>query len=471
MYVDPCELSARALSGALQRRELRATEVLTAVLARADRLSPSLNPFSVRLDESAFAAAAAADALLDRGAAGPLCGIPVTIKDSHWLAGVEATYGSASRIGFVPHETSAAVERLIHAGAVIFAKTTVSEFVYFGVTDSTLFGRTNNPWDVTRTCGGSSGGAGVAVAAGLGPLALGGDGGGSIRIPAAFCGIVGHKPTFGLVPHEPSSAGWKTLVALGPMARSVDDARFMLEAIAGHDWRDRHSVCAVPMNFNLPPPERLRVAVTENMGFAALDEDVRRAFHHTVAQLAASGIEVVDDGPGVGPSARTWCMIACAEARWSEAEDYEHRSHLLSPDVLHLQIFGDHISIRDYMLAQFDRERIHRGYADLFERTGAHVLLTPTLGCEAFAHGKRHPDAIGGHPIERPWLDWVPFLYDANLAGLPACAVPIGFGDDGLPVSMQVVGRRWDDGLVLSAAESIEAVVGFDKRPPLIVHC
>ena len=338
--------------------------MLAAVLARADRLSPSFNPFSVRLDESAYAAAAAADTLLDHGAGGPLCGIPLTVKDSHWMAGIEATYGSASRVGYVPHATSAAVERLIEAGAVVFAKTTVSEFVYFGVTDSTLFGRTNNPWNVERTCGGSSGGAGVAVAAGLGPLALGGDGGGSIRIPAAFCGIVGHEPTFGLVPHEPSSSGWKTLISLGPMARSASDARFMLKAIAGHDWRDRHSVRPGRLNFETKAPTRLRVAVSENLGFAALDEDVRRAFSLAVGQLAAAGVDIVEDGPGVGPSAKTWCMIACAEARWSEAEDYEHKPHLLSHDVLHLLAFGDHITIRDYMLAQFDRERIHRGYAD-----------------------------------------------------------------------------------------------------------
>jgi Asp-tRNA(Asn)/Glu-tRNA(Gln) amidotransferase A subunit family amidase len=462
--VDVCELSARDLSAALHRRELRATEALEAVLERADRLTKSLNPFSVRLDERAYAAAAAADASLDRGEGGPLCGVPLTIKDSHWLAGVESTSGSASLIGFVPQETSAAVERLIAAGAVVFAKTTVSEFAYFGVTDSTLFGRTNNPWDLTRTPGGSSGGAGAAIAAGLGPLALGGDGGGSIRIPAAFCGILGYKPTFGLVPHEPSSAGWKTLVSLGPMARSVADARLMLAAIAGPDWRDRHG-CVTPPNLEVPRPERLRVAVSENLGFAPLDDDVRRAFREVVALLAATGIDVVEDGPGVGPSARTWCTIACAEARWSEAAEYERKSHLLSADVLQSLMFGDRVLIGDYVLAQFDRERIHRGYADLFRRTGAHALLTPTLGCEAFAHGKRYPDAIGGHAIERPWLDWVPFLYDANLAGLPACAVPVGFGDDGLPVSIQVVGRRWDDGLVLTAAEAIESAVGFDKRP------
>ena len=166
-----------------------------------------MNPFAVRLDERARTAAREADRLLDRGEGGALCGLPVTVKVSHWIAGVEAASGSRSRVGFVPAESCGAVERLEAGGAVIFATTTVPEFCYFGITDSELHGRTSNPWNLDRTPGGSSGGAAAALAAMAGPLALGGDGGGSIRIPAAFCGVVGYKPTFGLVPHEPSTPG------------------------------------------------------------------------------------------------------------------------------------------------------------------------------------------------------------------------------------------------------------------------
>ncbi|MDQ6773663.1 MAG: amidase [Candidatus Dormibacteraeota bacterium] len=465
--VELWRLSATELLPLLRAREVSAHELLEEVLDRSDRLHEALNPFSVRLDDRARSAATAADAALGRGEGGPLCGLPVTIKDSHWLAGVESAYGSPSRKGFVPDENTGAVDRLLQAGAVVFAKTTISEFAYFGVSDSPLLGRTNNPWDVTRTAGGSSSGAGVAVAAGLGPLALGGDGGGSIRIPSAFCGVVGLKPTFGRVPHEPSSPGWKTLVALGPMTRSVADARLMLAALQGSDWRDRHSAGDAGADLTAAPPAPLRVAVSEDLGFAALDEDVRGAFRQVVSGLQAAGVETVEDGPGVGPSASIWSTVACAEARWSEAAAYEHHADLLSPDAREYLAFGESVTARDYILAQFDRERIHRGYADLFQRTGAHVLLTPTLGCEAFPHGQRYPDTIGGAPVERPWLDWAPFLYDANLAGLPACAVPVGLGSEALPVSVQVIGRRWDDGLVLAAAELIEKTVRFDLRPPL----
>ena len=193
------ERSAVDLAAGLRGREFTAVEALQAVLARADAIAPALNPFAVRLEERALAAAERADERLARGEGGPLCGIPVTAKASHWVAGVETAAGSKTKVGFVPSESCPGVERLEAAGAVIFATTTVPEFSYSGVTESDLYGRTSNPWALDRTPGGSSGGAGAALAAMAGPLALGGDGGGSIRIPAAFCGVVGYKPTFGLV--------------------------------------------------------------------------------------------------------------------------------------------------------------------------------------------------------------------------------------------------------------------------------
>src|SRR5262249_10106077 len=184
-------------------------------------------------------------------------GIPLTIKDSHWLAGVTAAVGSHALADFVPRETSAAVERLEAAGAVIYAKTTTPEFCYFGITESPLKRRTSNPRNVARTPGRSSGGAAAALAAGAGPLALGGDGGGSIRIPSAFCGLVGFKPTFGLVAREPCSPAWKSLVSYGPMARSVADARAMLQAIVGMHARDRPRLDAHGVDAPAPDPRGL----------------------------------------------------------------------------------------------------------------------------------------------------------------------------------------------------------------------
>ncbi|MGH8825847.1 MAG: amidase [Jiangellaceae bacterium] len=469
--MDICEMSAVELSAALRRRELSALDAVEAVLERADEIAGTVNPFSARLDDRARRAARAADDLLARRTRrrrpGPLCGVPVSTKDSHWMAGIESTSGSYARKGFVPTETMGGIERLEASGAIVFARTTVPEFCYLGITESDTFGRTSNPWNLERTAGGSSGGAAAAVAAGCGPLSLGGDGGGSIRIPAAFCGIVGFKPTFGLVPHEPSTAGWKTLVAVGPMARSVADVRLMLAAVAGFDRRDRHSLPPVRLDVPAPAPADLRVVVSEDLGFASVDDDVRRGFSLAVDRLADAGVQIVTDNPGLATSVHTWSAIALAEAHVAEHDDFVHRHADLGEDAAQYIAAGGYVTAGQYVDAQFARERIHRAYADLFTRTGAGVLLTPTLGCEAFPHGRRHPDTVGGVPVQLPELDWAPFLYDANLAGLPACALPIALGDDGLPVSMQVLGPRCDDGQVLAAAQTIEQVIGFDARPPV----
>jgi len=467
--MDICNLSARDLRAALRRRELSAVDALAAVLARADALEAPLNPFAVRLDDRARDAAQAADRALARGDDGPLCGIPLTIKDSHWLAGTTSATGSRALADFRPGATSAAVERLEHAGAVIYAKTTTPEFCYFGVTESPLNGRTNNPWDPARTPGGSSGGAAAALAAGAGPLALGGDGGGSIRIPSAFCGVVGFKPTFGLVAREPCSPAWKSLVSYGPMARDVADAREMLLPVAGMHARVPHSLGVDGLTQPAPDPADLRLVVSADLGFAPVDDDVRRAFRATVARLESAGATLVEDTPGLGSSVQTWSAIAVADARYAETGLYDHERTLVGDEALRFMSYGEHVTTGDYVQAHLARERIHQAYADLFARTGATALLTPTLGCEAFPHGAHHPSAIGGVPIAAPWHDWCGFLYDANLAGLPACAVPVGLGDDGLPVSVQLLGLRGHDGAVLAAAEVVERLVAFDARPPALV--
>jgi Asp-tRNA(Asn)/Glu-tRNA(Gln) amidotransferase A subunit family amidase len=465
-HMDVCSLSALDLGAALRRRELSAMDALEAVIERANLIEGSLNPFAVRLDDRARRAAEAADVALAAGEGGPLCGIPMTIKDSHWLAGVTSAVGSRALADFVPSETCAAVERLDAAGAVIYAKTTTPEFCYFGITESPLNGRTSNPWNTARTPGGSSGGAAAALAAGAGPLALGGDGGGSIRIPAAFCGIVGYKPTFGLVAREPCSPGWRSLVSYGPMARSVADARAMLRTIAGAERRDRHSVDVGGLDDVAPDPRELRVAVSEDLGFAPVDDDVRHAFRAAVSLLQAAGATIIEDSPGLESSVQTWSAIAVADARYAEAWLYEQDHELVGEDALRFMGYGGLVTCAEYVQAQVVREQIHRAYVDMFARTGASVLLTPALGCEAFEHGAHHPAEIGGTAIESPWTDWCGFLYDANLAGLPACALPVGLGDDHLPVAVQLLGLQGHDGAVLAAAEVVERLVGFDARPP-----
>ena len=276
-------------------------EVVTRSLARIHELQPALNAFTVVLDDSALASARDADEAVRRGGPLPaLHGVPVSVKDHIWMADAPATNGSLILRDFVPPADAVPVARLRAAGAVIVGKTNNPEFCYRGFTDNLLFGLTRNPWDLQRTPGGSSGGAGSSVAAGMTAIALGTDGGGSIRIPASFCGVVGHKPTFGLVPKEPGFRGWKTLSVDGPLARSVCDAALMLSVIAG-------PAAADDMSYPGPPPgtyldavahprdmHGLRVAWSEDLGMLPVDPDVRAVFAEAVQVLAELGCELAE---------------------------------------------------------------------------------------------------------------------------------------------------------------------------------
>ncbi len=449
-------MQAHELAAALRRRELSAAEALRSVLAQADRAELELNPFANRLDERARTAAAAADRALRQGGGGPLCGVPVTIKDSQWLAGVESTSGSLAKPPFVPDRTCASVELLERSGAVVFATTATPEFCYTGITESRRHGRTLNPWDHDRTPGGSSGGAGAAVATGAGPLSLGGDGGGSIRIPSAFCGLVGLKPTFGLVPREPCGPAWYSLVSNGPMARSVADARLMLSVVSA----------AEGLELRLPGLRGVRLVVSETRGGTApVDDDVLAQFRLTVAALEAAGAELVEDDPGLPSSVVTWAVIASRDAWQAEHEVYESRRDLLTVAAREMLEFGRDMTDDDVAAAERHRPLVAAAYDALLDRHGAAALLTPTVGCEAFEHGQRYPDRVGALTIEPPWLDWAGFLYDANLTGMPAIALPCGAGDTGLPVSLQLMGRRGSDGALLALAEAVERVIGRGGLP------
>lgn len=458
-FADPPEQPwlrspATALLAALRERQVSASELLDTVLGRADEISGPVNPFAVRLDDDARRAADESDRRIAGGTARPLEGLPISVKDSQWMAGVPTTSGSRARADFVPERTVGAVQRLLDAGAVIFAKTTTSEFCYTGVSTAPTFGVTANPHDLRRTAGGSSGGAAAAVAAWAGPASLGGDGGGSIRIPGAFCGLVGFKPTFGVIPHEPSGPGWKTLISIGPLTRTVSDAELLLDVLAGFYPADRHSVPAPP-----PAPAQrapLRIAVSENLGFAPVDADVAKVFQQAVSALADAGVQIVSADPGLTSSVQVWASIATAEARWSEAAEYEQHPDLLSESVREYLAFGEHVGAERYVRAQQERERIHAAYAEFFARTGTSALFTPTVGCVAFDNDLAYPRQVGGVEIDDTWRDWAPMLYDANLAGLPACTVPIGADPEGLPVGGQLLGPRLSDRRLLRAAAVLE---------------
>lgn len=436
---------------ALDRGEISSVELLEETIAHTEKLNPYINPIALPLYERARKAALAADKKLARGKGGSLCGVPVTIKDSQWLAGVPCANGSLTLKDFVPTETSMAVQRLEQADAVIFAKTTCPEYSLSGITESEIYGRTSNPWDITKTSGGSSGGAAAAVAAGMGSLSLGGDGGGSIRIPSAFCGVTGFKPSHEKIPRAPGFTTWESLVAYGPISRSVADAELMYRALSNDS---AGSTDDRPIS---------KFIVSEDLGFAPVDDDVRAVFRSIIEKIQSAGFEIRNDNPGLTSSVVPWAITATNDM-------FEHKGEARNKPKSNIEMgdyakgfidFGSTFSEEELADIQLQRSKIHDAYIDLFKRNRSEILLTPTLGCEAFTHGTTYPKTIGTQAITYPWLDWAGFLYDANLAGLPACSIPMGLGDEGLPVSLQIIGPPGADEAVLSAAGKIEQVLGW----------
>ncbi|MFT5658353.1 MAG: Asp-tRNA(Asn)/Glu-tRNA(Gln) amidotransferase A subunit family amidase [Gammaproteobacteria bacterium] len=437
---------------ALKKGKISALALLEKTIQQAGKVDSLLNPFALKLYSRARQVAGEADKQLKNGSGGALCGLPITIKDSQFLAGYPCANGSKTLSQFIPSETCRAVELLEQAGAVIFAKTTCPEFSLSGITHSELYGTTSNPWNLERTCGGSSGGAAVAVASGLGALSLGGDGGGSIRIPAGFCGIVGFKPSFGMIPREPCFPSWHSIVSYGPMARTVADVRLMYSVLnpSVDDYAAGDS-----LDLNDYP-----LITSEDLGFAPVNDDVRLAFRSVIKRLRASQANLIEDNPALPSSVVTWAVTATFDA-FQNAKGKVYNPADVGHAARGFLALGGQMSQQDFDEAHEYRDVIRNAYDALFERCGSGILITPTLGCEAFPHGSIHPSHIGDTSIAMPWLDWAGFLYDANLAGLPACAIPMGLGAEGLPLSLQILGPAGSDDEVLRVAEAIEALIGW----------
>jgi Asp-tRNA(Asn)/Glu-tRNA(Gln) amidotransferase A subunit family amidase len=445
-------------------------EVVSRALDRIHRLQPVLNAFTIVLDEQALASARAADALVARGGPLPaLLGVPVSVKDHIWMTGAPATNGSLALRDFEPAEDCVPVARLRAAGAVIVGKTNNPEFCYRGFTDNRLHGLTRNPWDIARTPGGSSGGAGASVAAGMTPLALGTDGGGSIRIPASFCGVVGHKPTFGLVPKEPGFKGWKTLSVDGPIARSVRDAALLLSVMCGPAAADDMSFPApaedYPTAAIAPGDLRgLRIAWSADLGMLPVDRDVRAVFADAVRVFADLGGELVEAAPETPYPTPLWNTLALAEGYASEGPLLARWREHMSPGIAEIIEAGRDIGAGRYIDALHEKARYTRVWSEFFERFD--LLLTPTMQLTAFPVGLLTPTVIEDQPVDPFFDDWCTICLPANLTGMPATSVPAGFGAGGLPVGLQIMGPRCADARTLRAAAAFEQLVPWSRFQP-----
>ncbi len=455
---------AWSMAEAVRRGEASSVELVEQALRTIEAHEPEVNAFTVVLRDQALARAAEVDR--DRPRL-PLAGVPISVKDHVWLAGVPATNGSRALEHHVPDADAACVARLKAAGAVIVGKTNNPEFCYRGYTDNDVFGLTRNPWSVDRTPGGSSGGAGASVAYGATPVAVGTDGGGSIRIPAAFCGVVGHKPTFGLVPKMPGFRGWPTLSVDGPLTRTVRDAALALSVMAGpspHDDLSWPLATGDLLAAVTEPPDwsRLRVAVSDDLGWAPVEPVVRDAFHRAVDVLSDSGAQVVESAPDTPYPTELWNHVALPEGFASEGPLLEEWGGRMSAGTREIVESG-RVLVSDYLDAQEQRRGFTRRWAEFF--TDHDVLLAPSMPLPAFGTDLESPASIDGTPVDPFFDDWCVLALPANLAGLPATAVPTGLDPDGLPVGLQVIGPRAGDATTLAVAAAYERLAPWATLP------
>jgi len=474
----PPSPSLEALARQIARREVSAVDTVQAALARIDAADGTLHAFCTRVDEQALADAEAVDGRLASGdPVGPLAGVPVAIKDLLSTRNIRTTYGSPLYADHVPDEDDVVVERLKAAGAIVIGKTNTSEFGYGPVGHNPCFPASRNPWDPALTPGGSSAGSAAAVAAGMVPLALGSDGGGSIRIPAALCGLFGMKASWGRVPLHPGcrddrfpgASGWESLEHVGPLTRSVADAALAFAVLAGPTPRDRHSLPSDTSAWTIAPPETLRnvrLAFSPDLGFATVDSEVRDIAAKAAQRFAeVFGCAIEIAAPDIeNPQSSFEALVAldtdrAGLRRLASEQGYRFDGALG-------RLLERDWSADEFTAAIMARKRIANSLWRFMQC--ADFLVTPTTSVAAFAVGLEGPAEIAGTATAPS--DWVPFSSLANLTGQPAASIPAGFTSDGRPVGIQVMGRHLDDAGVLTVAAGFETVAPWAGHWPGVLE-
>jgi aspartyl-tRNA(Asn)/glutamyl-tRNA(Gln) amidotransferase subunit A len=461
-YMPATELAER-----IRTRQISPAEYMRTLLDRITALEPRVNAFAYLAADQAMDAARTAEAALLSGArVGRLHGVPVTIKDLTITKDMPTQSGSLIFKGHQPSEDTPVVPRLREEGAIILGKTNTSEFGWTGVSHSPLTGITHNPWRFGYNAGASSAGAGAAAAAGFGPLHQGSDGAGSIRIPSHFCGVFGLKPSFGRVPYYPVGTGDLTS-HMGPMTRTVADSALMLEVMAGPHPLDYTTLEGWPAHYLTRLQEGIkgkRIAYSPDLGHTRVDPDVAALAKTAAArftELGATVEEAATPWAAPGPDLIRFFWSAHMTRLKPHLEKWEGQ---MDPGLVACIKASENVSVADYQAA---RERkmpyianIHRWFEDW------DFLLTPSVSVASFPAEKLMPNHWPSHDWD--WVSWAEFSYPFNMSWNPAASVPCGFTVDGLPVGLQIVGKRFDDLGVLQAAAAFEQIQPWaDKRPPL----
>jgi amidase len=469
---DLCFTPATELSRLFRARKVSPLELMQAVLARIDAVNPRVNAYVTLARDSALQAARQATRALRRGAVlRALHGVPVSIKDLTPTKGIRTTWGSKIFETNVPAEDALVVGRLRGAGAIIVGKTNTPEFGAGGNTFNAVFGATRNPWNPSLTCGGSSGGAAVALATGMGPIAEGSDLGGSLRTPAAFCGVVGFRTTPGLVPLYPRDLAWDSLSVTGPMARTVSDVALMLSVTAGPDDRAPLSyqvdTRAFPAAVRRPSIKGWRVAWTPDLGgLIQVDADVARVAEGATRVLRGLGASVRTDSPSFAElheivlGTRGLSMVALHADKLPKWRDQMQKGLVWNIE--------QGLGLTPVAIARAEKLRTALWHRARRFMEGYELLVLPTVAVKPFPIEQPYPTEIDGKPMA-DYTNWFFLTYAISVLGLPAISVPAGFTRDGLPVGLQIVGRRRQEAAVLAAAAAFERAAPWaDRIPPVV---
>jgi amidase len=466
---DICFMTATEMARRLRSKELSAVEVMTAHLQQIERVNPKVNAIVTLVADQAMKQARDTDAAAARGQwLGPLHGLPVAHKDLHDTKGIRTTYGSPIFKDHVPTEDALIVERIKKAGAITVGKTNTPEFGAGSQTFNPVFGATHNPYDLSKTCGGSSGGAAVSLACGMIPIADGSDMGGSLRNPASFCNVVGLRPSAGRVPTWPSSDAWATLSVDGPMARNVADVALLLSAIAGADDRspisieERGEVFARPLDRDF---KGVRVAWAKDLGGLPFDSRVKQAVNAQRKAFEALGCIVEEAEPDLSGADEVFKDFRAWSYSLSRSELQAHRD-LVKDTILQELDAGAKLTGPQLGNAEMKRTQLYHRMRLFLERYEFFIL--PVSQVPPFDVNEPYVKQIQSVRLEH-YIDWMKSCYFISVLGNPAISVPCGFTPEGLPVGIQIVGRNRAEWSVLQLAHAFEQATGVGKRRPSIV--
>ncbi|MDE2516994.1 MAG: amidase [Rhodospirillales bacterium] len=467
--MEPCDLSAIEARRLIGTKQLSAVDLLESCIARIEAVDHAVNAMVARDFTRARAAAQAADrAVAAGGKLGPLHGLPVGIKDLEDVGGLRTTYGSPLFRDHVPAKDERIVAAIRAAGGIVIGKTNTPEWGAGANTRNAVYGVTGNPFDPTRSAAGSSGGSAVALATGMAPLCTGSDTGGSLRNPASFCGIVGFRPTPGLVPSDRRGLGWSGLPVLGPMARTVADLALMLSVIAGDDGCDplattvHGAAIRRPADFYPLAPidlAGLRVALTPDLGFAPTERHIAEIFAEKTAGLRGAFATARDDTPDCSGADRAFEVLRAVNFVAAHAKRVAETPDMVGPNVRANVAEGLGYTVADVAEAELLQTALYRRWQDFFRDTD--IVLAPSITISPRPWRELYPAEIDGRKT-RTYFHWLALAYAPTLAGHPALSLPVGRDRAGMPFGLQIIGPRGGDALVLRVAAALEARLAAD---------